>query len=88
MAGKSTRLKSSACSLFNLEETVPMNQLPTKLDVIKAFNYRRKIMDNIKRNECEFFNSLLYFSLNVMKVSSFKDSMRFIHTIILPSPHT
>jgi hypothetical protein len=24
----------------------------------------------------------------VMKVSSFKDSMRFIHTIILPSPHT
>ena len=72
MAGKSMRLKSSACSLFNLEDTVPMNQLPTKLDIIKAFNYRRKIMENTKRNECEFLNPMQYFYLNAMKVSSFK----------------
>ena len=59
MAGKSTRLKTSVCSLFNLEETVPMNQL----DVIKAFNYRRNLMDHTKRNECDFKKkSVVFFS--------------------------
>ena len=49
---KRTRLKFDRGCLFEREEKVPSNQLPTKLDVLKSFNYRRNLMDKPRNDIC------------------------------------